>query len=129
MEQVPKTRAKIKHFQDLHCWQKACVFTKTAYQLEGKLAKDWDTRSQFRRAALSIMNNIAEGFCRFSNKEFIRFLEIAQSSAAECKSMLHLFEELEYLPKKELQSLHEQVDETRNLILGLIKYLHRSSRK
>ena len=72
--------AKVEKFEDLHCWQAARELVKMIYQLceQEKLSKDFDIRSQLRRAALSTMNNIAEGFGRSSNKEFIRFLEMSQ---------------------------------------------------
>ena len=66
--------AKVDRFEDLHCWQEARKFVKIVYELtgEGPIAKDFDMRSQMRRAAISTMNNIAEGFGRFSRKEFIK---------------------------------------------------------
>jgi four helix bundle protein len=84
--------AKVERFEDLKCWQDARVLVKEIYLLSerGRLAKDFDTRRQLRRAALSVMNNIAEGFGRFSNKEFIRFLDMSNNSAAEVKSILYV---------------------------------------
>lgn len=89
----------------------------------GDINRDFDTRSQIRRASVSVMNNIAEGFGRMSDKEFIRFLEIAASSASEVKSMLYLLEDLQYLPTEKIKVLHAQIDKARNLTLGLIRYL------
>jgi four helix bundle protein len=79
--------AKVERFEDLRCWQEARILVKEIYLLteRGKLAKDFDTRSQLRRAALSMMNNIAEGFGKYSNNEFIRYLDIANNSASEVK--------------------------------------------
>jgi four helix bundle protein len=79
--------AKVERFEELKCWQAARELVKLVHLVcdEGKLGKDFDTKSQIRRAALSVMNNIAEGFGRGSEKEFIRFLEIAQSPAMEVK--------------------------------------------
>ena len=116
---------KVSKFEDLDCWIAARELVKEIYKIsnEGKLAKDWDTRSQFRRAALSIMNNIAEGFARYHDKEFIRFLDFAQSSAAEVKSMLYVFEDVELLEKDKVDRLHKMTDKVRNLTLGLIRYL------
>ena len=71
-----------------------------------------------------LLNNIAEGFTRLSIKEKIRFFEIAQSSAAEVKSMLYLFEDLAFIPNLELKILHTQIDTTRRQILGFIRYLN-----
>ncbi len=116
---------KIDRFEDLKCWQESRVFVKKIYEISNAdiLAKDWDMRSQFRRAALSIMNNIAEGFGRFSKKEKIRFLEYSSSSASEVKSMLYVFKDLNYLEKQQLEFLFEQVATNQKLTLGFIRYL------
>ena len=68
--------AKVERFEDLVCWQEARKLVKEIYLIseEGKLSRDFDTKSQLKRAALSSMNNIAEGFGKFSNREFIHFL-------------------------------------------------------
>ncbi|PSR13366.1 MAG: four helix bundle protein [Bacteroidetes bacterium] len=117
--------AKIERFEDLHCWQNARILTAAIYRAEvPDSERDWATRNQLRRASLSIMNNLAEGFSRFSVKEQIRFFEIAQSSAAEVKSMLFLFEDLNYLPTEVLQQFHQQVEVTRSQTLGFIRYLN-----
>lgn len=117
--------AKITRFEDLDCWMAARVLVKDVFSISstGVLSKDWDTKSQFRRAAVSVMNNIAEGFCRFSDKEFVRFLDIAQSSAGEVKSMLYLFEDIEYFDLDTLDEFLSKVDKARNLTLGMLRYL------
>jgi four helix bundle protein len=65
----------IKRFEDLKCWQAARQLVKMVYLVSGtgELARDFDTKDQFRKAALASMNNIAEGFGRFGRKDFIRF--------------------------------------------------------
>lgn len=80
---------KVIRFEDLKCWQASRELVKQIYIISEtlKLLNDFDTKSQIKRAALSSMNNIAEGFGKFSNQEFIRYLDIAQSSALEVKSM------------------------------------------
>ncbi len=120
---------KITRFEELECWQAARELVKKAYEVsqEGRLSKDFDARSQFRRAAVSVMNNIAEGFARYRDKQFIFFLDVSQSSAAEVKSMLYLLEDLQYLEKEAIQDLHAKVDKARNLTLGLIKYLDKKN--
>ena len=117
--------SKINRFEDLDCWKEARVTVKMMYleSAKGKLAKDYDTKSQLRRAALSIMNNIAEGFARRSNKEFMRFLDYSEGSAAEVKSMLYVLEDIDYIDIDILEQYHTQVDKTRKLILGLLRYL------
>ena len=95
------------------------------YRMKGQLAADFGLRDQLRRASVSIMNNIAEGFARFSFKEKVRYFEIAQSSANEVKSMLYLIEDLSYVELKTLEVLHQKVDVCQKQIWGLIKYLRR----
>ncbi|MGH1433700.1 MAG: four helix bundle protein [Lewinella sp.] len=114
---------KVSRFEELKCWQNARLFVKQAYEIKGPLDKDYDARRQFRRAALSGMNNIAEGFGCFSRKEFIRFLEISQRSIMECKSMLYVFEDLGYLEQSYLLQLHGDVDVLRKQVMGLIRSL------
>ncbi len=120
---------KVERFEDLKCWQAARALVKFAYELsesEPKLKKDWDTKSQFRRAALSSMNNIAEGFGRGTRKEFVRFLDISQSSAREVKSMAYVFEDLNYTTSEKIEELHEKTDAVMALTLGFIKHLKKN---
>ncbi len=69
------------------------------------------------------MNNIAEGFGRKSDKEFVRFLEIAQSSAMEVRSITYVLEDLNYIPLDQIELLRSKSEETKSLALGLIRYL------
>lgn len=116
---------KVTRFEELQCWIAARELTVEIYKLSatGMLSKDFATKNQIRRASLSIMNNIAEGFTRFSKKEFIRFLEIGQSSGGEVKSMIYLMDDLKYFDKNTINSLHLKVDKARNMTLGMLKYL------
>jgi four helix bundle protein len=117
--------AKIEKFEDLKCWQAARELVKMVYVAceDGKFVKDFDTKSQIRRAALSTMNNIAEGFGRASDKEFIRFLEIAQSSAMEVKSITYVLIDLNYLPEDKIMEISKKEEETKSITLALIRYL------
>jgi four helix bundle protein len=119
--------AKVERFEDLKCWQEARILVRMVYEIaeKGKLKNDFDTKSQFRRAALSVMNNIAEGFGRYHKKEFTRFLDISQSSCSEVKSMLYVLEDLKYFDETEVKLIHEQADKTRNMTLALIRYLNK----
>lgn len=94
---------------------------------EGKLAKDFDTKSQIKRAALSSMNNIAEGFGRYSSKEFVRFLDISKSSVLEVQSITYVLEDLQYISVDKIESIRTKADETKNLTLGLIRYLRKDN--
>lgn len=117
--------ARIEKFEDLKCWKAARELVRMVYIAceEGKFVKDFDTKSQIRRAALSTMNNIAEGFGRGSNKEFIRFLEIAQSSAMEVKSITYVLIDLDYLLEDRIIEISRKAEETKSVTLGLIRYL------
>jgi four helix bundle protein len=82
--------ALVERFEDLKCWQEARQLTALVYRIceEGKLARDFETRGQIKRASLSAMSNVAEGFGRrFNPKDFIRFLDISQSSCLEVRSI------------------------------------------
>ena len=116
---------KVQKFEDLRCWQAARQLIKMVYTISrtGELARDFETKNQFRKAALSSMNNIAEGFGRFSRKDFIRFLDISQSSALEVQSMLYVLTDLEYLTMDKIEEIRLKAEETKNLTLALIKYL------
>jgi four helix bundle protein len=116
---------KVERFEDLRCWQAARRLVKMAFVVSraGEIANDFGTRNQFRQAALGTMNNIAEGFGRFGPKDFIRFLDISQSSALEVQSMLYVFSDLNYLTLDKINEMRLKSEETRNQTLALIKYL------
>lgn len=119
--------AKVERFEDLRCWQQSREVVYAVYQLRryDTLSKDYDTFRQLKRAALSVMNNIAEGFARYHLREFVQFLNIAQSSAAEVKSMLYVLGDLGYCPEGELRKIHLSVDNTRKIILALIRHIQK----
>ena len=105
----------VKRFEDLRCWQKASVLTVKVYSMSkhGELAKDYDTRSQFRSAGLSVMNNIAEGFGRFSNRDFLKFLDYSAASCTEVKSMTYLMLDLEYFSTEIIKELQDEIEEVK----------------
>lgn len=118
--------AKIERFEDLDCWKQARKLVNAVYDVceNGSLAKDFATRDQLKRAALSTMNNIAEGFGRMSTKEFVRFLEIAQSSAQEVRSMLYILQDRKHLNEKDTIALMKETVSLTNQLNGFIKYLN-----
>lgn len=95
--------AKLERFEDLKCWKAARELVRLIYLAaeKGKLKSDWDTKSQIKRAALSVMNNIAEGFGRINPKDSTKFYDYAQSSCLEMNSMLYVLEDLNYLEKED----------------------------
>src|SRR3989338_925214 len=113
---------KIEKFEDIISWKKAGELTISIYK-EFKNCRDFSFIDQIQRAAISIMNNIAEGFERRTNKEFVNFLFIAKGSCGEVRSMLYLATELEYLSKEKFTNFCNLSLEISRLISGLIKTL------
>ena len=121
----------MNRFEDLDCWKASRILAKTIFQVceNGNLAKDWDTRSQLRRAAVSIMNNIAEGHGRFSDADNVRFLDMAKASGNEVKSMLYLLEDIGYCTPETMLTLHKLTDDAVNLTGGYLRYINNRKNK
>ncbi len=113
---------KIEKFEDIISWKKAEELTINIYK-EFKNCRDFSFRDQIQRAAVSIMNNIAEGFERRTNKEFINFLYIAKGSCGEVRSILHLAIRLKYVSDESFKNNYKLTLEISRLISGLIKTL------
>ena len=123
---------KLTRFEDLDCWKEARHLTRQVYEvIEQSSAWRRDARlcSQIKSAAGSVMGNIAEGFVRRSNKEFLQFLFIAMSSAAEVQSHLYIAVDQGYLSKDAFESIYAQADRTGRIISGLVKYLRTKQTK
>ena len=105
------SREPAKSFEDLLVWQKAHSFVLTIYRLTGLFPKHeiFGLTSQFRRAAVSIPANIAEGFRRRGASDKARFFNIAQASAEECRYYLILTRDLEYADTKDANRLIHEV--------------------
>jgi len=116
-----------KRFEDILAWQKARETTKLIYRTtsDGSFSKDFGLRDQLRRASVSIMANVAEGFGRRSDKEFANFLNMAHASAAECQSHLYVALDLEYLSQDSFDLLYLQFDECSRMIIGLSHHLRK----
>jgi len=117
--------ATIQKFEDIQAWQKAREVVSAIYKIckAGELAKDFGLRDQIRRSAVSVQSNIAEGFGREGNKEFIRFLKIAKGSACEFRSQLYNLLDAEYIKQPAFDDLYRQSEETERLIGGFLNYL------
>jgi len=117
--------AKIKRFEDTEAWQRARELVGMIYKLARKpaFAQDWGLRDQIQRAAISIMANIAEGFERHSDKEFVQFLYNARGSAAEVRSLLYAASDLSYITIEEFEEALTKAEETSKAIFGFIRYL------
>lgn len=97
--------AKINSFEEIHAWQKARELTREIYKIsnDGSFGKDYGLRDQIRRASVSIVSNIAEGFERNGSKEFKQFLSISKGSAGEVRAQLYIALDLEYITKEEFE--------------------------
>ena len=113
---------KIEKFEDLVSWQKALELTVQIYKTFEQ-SKDFGFKDQIQRASVSIMNNIAEGFERKSNKELLQFFYIAKGSAAEVRSMLILSLELKKINQEQYDKLMLLVTDISKLLSGFIKSL------
>lgn len=99
-----------ERFEDLRIWQEAREQVKSCYRCFGvgtPGARDYSFRDQIQRAALSVMNNIAEGFERKTPKDFAHFLDHAKGSCGEVRSMFYVAEDLRYLEPTEAAAMRE----------------------
>lgn len=117
--------AKIERFEDIKAWQAARDLVSAVYQVSGrgKFEKDFGLRDQIRRASVSVMSNIAEGFERCSDREFHRFLYIAKGSAGEVRSQLFVALDLGYVTSDEFDDLRARSEEVAKALSGFITYL------
>lgn len=109
-------------FKDLIVWQKASDLTTEVYKTF-QSNTDYSFKDQVQRASISIMNNVAEGYARRSDKSFRHFLFIAKGSAAEVESMIIVAERLKYIDLTQKNQLIEDVEEVSRLLSGFIKKL------
>jgi len=113
---------KIEKFEDIIVWQKSKVLTLEIYKTFRE-SRDYDFKRHIQRTAISVMNNIAEGFEKKTNKEFIRFLYISKGSCGEVRSMLYLALELGYISQVTFDDLYNMSLEISKMLSGLIKSL------
>ena len=113
---------KIERFEDIVAWQKGKELTLLTYRTL-KTCRDFGFKSQLERASVSVMNNIAEGFERQTNKELRNFLFIAKGSAGEVRSMLNLGLDLKLISKPDFDTMYKLTIEISRLLSGFIKSL------
>lgn len=113
--------AGIERFEDLVAWQKSRGMAAIIYKItgEGNFSKDFALRDQIRRAAVSVMSNIAEGFERKGSKEFHQFLIIAKASCAEVRSQLYIALDVGYINNDVFEDLYKSSVEVSKIISGL----------
>ena len=121
--------ATIERFEDIQAWQKAREVASSIYKLckQGELAKDFGLKDQIRRSAVSVQSNIAEGFGREGNKEFIYFLRIAKGSSCEFRSQLDNLLDADYIEEPIFKDLYSRSEETERLNGGFINYLNKAN--
>lgn len=113
---------KIERFEDIVVWQKAKVLSVNTYQVFSD-SKDFGFRDQIQRASVSVMNNIAEGYERQTNNEFIQFLYIAKGSCGEVRSMLHLAFAINKISESTFKELYNKCEEISKMLSAFIKSL------
>jgi len=119
----------MKSHKDLTVWQKSIDFVAEIYKISDEFPKGeiFGLQSQMRRAAISIPSNISEGASRASNKEFIQFLHIALGSASELETQLIIAQKIGYMSC--IESLLNEINTIKKMLLGLIAYLKKRLKK
>ena len=117
--------ASWKGFEDLQIWQDARALSKEVYRItsSGDFSKDYRFCSQIRAAAGSIMDNIAEGFEKDNNKEFIQFLYISKGSCGEVRSQLHRAWDANYITNEVYNKMINDSLSLNSAIYNFINYL------
>jgi four helix bundle protein len=123
--------ATFKTFEEIECWKKSRDLTNRIYKASNRtaFARDFGLKDQIRRAAVSVMSNIAEGHDRGGTGEFIQFLSTAKGSAAEVRCQLYVALDQAYIQETEFAELSEMAIEVARMIGGLIGYLRTSKYK
>jgi len=123
--------ATFKKFEEMECWKKARELTRRVYEITGNpaFARDFGLKDQIRRASVSVMSNIAEGYDRSGTAEFIHFLATAKGSAAEVRCQLYVAVDQGYIQEGHFNELNNLASETSRMLSGLMKYLRASGFK
>ncbi len=123
--------ATIEKFEDIEAWKRAREVTKKIYEISssGEFSRDFSLKDQMRRSSVSIMSNIAEGFERDGNREFVNFLSIAKGSCGEARSQLYVALDQNYVTPIEFNWTYNYLNETGRMIGGLMNYLNQSNLK
>ena len=123
--------ATFKKFEEIECWKKARELTRRIYEITSKpaFARDFGLKDQIRRASVSVMSNIAEGYDRSGTAEFVHFLATAKGSAAEVRCQLYVAVDQGYIQEEHFVELSALAAETARMVAGLMKYLRGSGYK
>lgn len=120
---------KIERFEDLEIWQQARVIARQVFEISQNLpfSKDNKFKDQIRDSSGSIMDNIAEGFGRGGNKEFVQFLSIAKGSNDETRSQVYRAFDYQYIDEATKNELVEKSVQLSKKISSFIQYLKKST--
>lgn len=123
--------ATIRKFEDIEAWQKGRELSKRIYSITGQnsFARDFKLKDQILGSSGSVMDNIAEGFERGGNNEFIHFLTISKGSAGEVKSQLYRALDRNYINETTFREIYDLADDISRMIAGLISYLNKTDIK
>jgi len=121
----------INYFEDLEVWRLSRELTNKIYNVSNSKVffRDYGLRDQIRRASVSVMSNISEGYERCGNKELIQFLSIAKGSSGEVRCHLYIAADQKYIDKEEGDKLIDDYRKLSIMINNFIKYLKQSSFK
>ena len=120
--------ASFQTFEEIEAWQKARELTSRVYEAsdKGAFARDFGLRDQMRRACVSILSNVAEGFERSGTGEFVQFLSAAKGSAGEVRAQLYVAVDRNYIDADEFKQLSALAIQVSRMISGLMAYLKQS---
>lgn len=120
--------SKIERFEEIESWKLARETTNLVYAAtkSEKFSRDFALCNQIRRASISILSNIAEGFERNGNKEFLQFLSVAKGSCGEVRAQLYIALDQQYLDGATFEIIFDKLLATSRLISGLMRYLQQS---
>jgi len=119
----------VQYFEDLDCWKLGRELSRKIYAITkaDEFSKDYGLKDQIRRAVVSIMTNVAEGYERGTNKDFAKFLYIARGSAGEVRSLLYVALDQDYIEKSDFINYQNLCRRCSAVIYGLIKHLRSHS--
>ncbi len=115
----------ITRFEEIEAWQTARELTKLIYSLteENKFSRDFGLKDQIRRASVSIMSNISEGFESQTQAQFIRYLGLAKASAGEVRSQLYISRDLDYITQEQFSKAFAMAEKASRQVARFISYL------
>ena len=115
----------IQRFEEIEAWQTARELSRQIYSIteDGKLSRDYGLKDQLRRASVSVMSNIAEGFESQTQPMFVRYLGIAKASSGEVRSQLYVSRDVNYLSEEQFSQLFQMAEKASRQLSRFISYL------